>query len=108
MDSITNEEETPFSIVNNRKKKQSNLPTDEIISASIISNDFFMFGNLKLNTKWNLWFHHNPTDWTMNGYKIICSVDTIYNYFKIINNLHLVTSIKIIDLFFFRENTFYN
>ena len=104
MDSITNDVEQPFSIVNKKKKKQPNSPPSELIATDIISNDFFMFGNLKLNTRWNLWFHHNPTDWTMNGYKIICCVDTIYNYFKIINNLHLVTSIKIIDLFFFREN----
>ena len=97
----------PFSEVTKKKKKHQDkcTPIPPIIySEEIISNDFFNFGNIKLNTKWNLWFHHNPTDWTMNGYKIIYSFDTIYNYFKIINNLHMVTSIKIIDLFFFREN----
>lgn len=62
------------------------------------------FGAKKLNTKWTLWFHHDPNDWQISGYKKIHTFETIDDYLKIMSYLHMVTSIKNINLYLFREN----
>jgi len=60
-------------------------------------------GLTKLNTPWTLWFHHDPNDWNLSGYKKIATFRTVDEYLRIMNHIHMVTSIKTINLYLFRE-----
>jgi len=60
-------------------------------------------GLLKLNTPWTLWFHHDPNDWNLSGYKKITTFKTVDEYLRIMSHIHMVTSIKTINLYLFRE-----
>ena len=62
------------------------------------------FGNEKLNSKWCLWFHYDPNDWKITGYHKIETFETVDDYLKIMSHLHMVTSIRNINLYLFREN----
>jgi len=60
-------------------------------------------GLIKLNTPWTLWFHHDPNDWNLSGYKKIATFKTVDEYLRIMSHIHMVTSIKTINLYLFRE-----
>lgn len=81
-------------------KHYNNL--ENILTKEIVNLE--EFGNQKLNSKWCIWFHHDPNDWTKKGYKNIATFETIEDYLQVLTHLHMVTSIKNINLYLFREN----
>jgi hypothetical protein len=103
----TNEQKTNEQKTN--EQKIINVQTQQINDNVNINNierepvNFDEFGKTKLNTPWCLWFHHDPNDWTKNGYKKIVTFETINDYVRIMTHLHMVTSIKNINLYLFRD-----
>ena len=92
---------------NNCDKKEKNiidLVNNENFQQIVENISLENFGTKKLNTKWTLWFHHNPNDWQISGYKKIHTFETIDNYLQIMSYLHMITSIKNINLYLFRDN----
>jgi hypothetical protein len=87
--------------VSTKQYDHNDINVDNITKMVVNLDDF---SNQKLNTRWCLWFHHDPNDWTKKGYKNIMTFDTIEDYVKVITHLHMVTSIKNINLYLFREN----
>jgi hypothetical protein len=92
---------------NNCDKKDKNiidLVNNENFQQIVENISLENFGTKKLNTKWTLWFHHNPNDWQISGYKKIHTFETIDDYLQIMSYLHMITSIKNINLYLFRDN----
>jgi len=86
------------------KRSGSLAVTDNFLNSFVKENvNLEDYGNNKLNTSWCLWFHHDPNNWELSGYNKIATFKTIDDYLKIMIHLHMVTSIKLIDLYLFRE-----
>jgi hypothetical protein len=98
------EVDTKCSTVSN-STKVGNIDSTEYVSINSIelSPVTYNFGSQKLNTSWILWFHHDPNDWNLTGYKQITTFNTVDDYLKIMSYLHMVTSIKTINLYLFRK-----
>ena len=82
---------------------QGSLNSLNSLNVSKETINFEEFGNTKLNTPWCLWFHHDLNDWTKQGYQKIATFKTINEYVRIMIHLHMVTSIKNMNLCLFRE-----
>ena len=60
--------------------------------------------NLKLNSKWTLWYHHQKNNWKLEGYRKIFTVETINDFWSLFKNLHIIGGISKLQYFFMREN----
>jgi hypothetical protein len=90
-----------IAVLTKKNDKPVNSNSVETIQKETVNLEFF--GSKKLNTKWTLWFHHDPNDWSITGYKQIFTFGTVEEYAKIMTRLHMVTSITNINLYLFRE-----
>lgn len=101
-------ETNKFSLKNHKKTIDVNTQfidnnSDNIESIKREPINFDEYGKTKLNTPWCIWFHHDSTDWSKNGYKKIATFETVHDYVRIMTHLHMVTSIKNMSLCLFRE-----
>lgn len=102
MDKNTEDKRDKFiNILTKKNDKLVNSINIEPIQKETVNLD--IFGSKKLNTRWTLWFHHDPNDWSITGYKQIFTFGTVEEYAKIMARLHMVTSITNINLYLFRE-----
>jgi len=60
-------------------------------------------GNIKLHSKWILWYHHDKKNWKINGYKQIYEINTIKDFWDIHNNLKHIGGINTFHFFLMRE-----
>ena len=60
--------------------------------------------NLKLNSKWTLWYHHQKDNWKLEGYRKIFTIETINDYWSLFKNLHIIGGISKLQYFFMRED----
>ena len=42
--------------------------------------------NYKLNSSWNIWYHHEKNNWSISGYKQIYKIDNAIDFWKMYNN----------------------
>jgi len=59
----------------------------------------------KLNTKWHLWYHSlsNKTDWSINSYKNIYTIETIKDFWDLFNHFDMIGGIHCQQFFFMRD-----
>lgn len=60
---------------------------------------------LNFNNKWQIWFHKNINDWTINGFEKIYSIETIHDFWAYFNNLELLGGINKVPLYIMRNTT---
>jgi hypothetical protein len=60
--------------------------------------------DIELNNKWILWSHNNKNDWTINGYKKMYEISSVYEFWKIYNNWDKLGGLTKNNLFLMKEN----
>lgn len=60
--------------------------------------------NTTLNSKWNLWYHYNKNDWTINGYKLLYTISTINDFWNFYQNIDLIGGFNNQHFFLMRDN----
>jgi hypothetical protein len=58
---------------------------------------------LKLNDKFVLWYHHEPTNWKLEGYRQIYTIENIHDYWTLFNNINIIDGITSLHFFLMRE-----
>ena len=58
---------------------------------------------LKLNDNFILWYHHEPSNWKIDGYRQVCRIQTINDYWSLFNNIDIIGGITALHYFFMRE-----
>ena len=56
--------------------------------------------NTKFEYKWNLWFHSEKDNWTLEGYKKIYEIITIANFWKLYNSWNKSKELTLKHFFF--------
>ena len=60
--------------------------------------------NTTFNSIWDIWFHINPDDWSINSYEKIWNITTIDDFYNFFYRFDLIEEAKMINLYFFRNN----
>jgi hypothetical protein len=59
--------------------------------------------NTEFKNKWNVWYHHEKDNWTISGYRMIYSIKTIEDFWKIYNNWNKLGGINSKHLFLMKD-----
>jgi len=51
------------------------------------------FQDVKLKDNWNLWYHYDKDNWTINGYKNVYTIETIFDFWRLYNNWNKIGGI---------------
>lgn len=62
------------------------------------------FDKFKFNSSWDIWFHIDPDDWSINSYDKLWNITTFADYYNFFFNFDLIEEAKLINLFMFRKN----
>jgi hypothetical protein len=62
------------------------------------------FDKLKFSSSWDIWFHIDPDDWTINSYDKLWNITSFADYYNFFFNFDLIEEAKLINLFMFRKN----
>ena len=89
--------------LNTEQILSENIDTDIDINIDIDTNTNINI-DTKFNSEWNLWYHHNKNDWTINGYKLLFKILTINDFWNFYNNLDLIGGINNQHFFLMRED----
>ena len=60
--------------------------------------------NLKLNSNWSIWYHHQKNNWKLDSYKNIYTFKNIKDFWNFNNNLNLIGGINTQHYFMMRED----
>ena len=61
--------------------------------------------NTKFMNKWNLWYHYDKDNWTISGYKKICEIESIKDFWNLFNYLSKDNNINNAHYFLMKNNT---
>lgn len=59
--------------------------------------------DIKLHCVWDLWFHHTLNDWTIGGYRKICTISTVGQFWGFFNNINCIGGINNMHYFLMRQ-----
>ena len=45
--------------------------------------------NHKLNDKFVLWYHHEQSNWKLDGYRQIYTIESIHDYWTLFKNIYI-------------------
>jgi hypothetical protein len=62
-----------------------------------------MPANQAFNSKWCLWYHHDPQQWSITSYKKLCTMSTIQDFWMIIDTLKSHPTLLMEHLYIMRE-----
>lgn len=65
--------------------------------SSAVQND-----NPTFNSRWNIWFHSDTADWSINGYKSMGSIENMQQFLEFHNNLGVIGNITNLHYFMMR------
>lgn len=88
--------------INKHKSKEFN-PINTLhheVEMCNISN----FDNLKFNSSWDIWFHSDPDDWSINSYDKLWNIETFDDFYNFFYRFDLIEEAKMINLYMFRQN----
>ena len=58
----------------------------------------------QFKNNWNLWYHHEKDNWTIAGYKMIYTVGTIADFWKLYNNWNKIGGLNNKHFFIIKDN----
>lgn len=53
--------------------------------------------------KWVLWYHHEKDNWKISGFKQLCTINTIKQFWRMYNNLNTIGGVTNKHIFLMRE-----
>ena len=60
--------------------------------------------NHKLNSSWNIWYHHQKNNWKIDSYKRIYKIKSIESFWEFNNNMDLIGGINSQHYFMMRDD----
>ena len=78
--------------------------TESEIEAEAESDSEDEISNLKLNSNWAIWYHHQKNNWKLDSYKNIFTFKNIKNFWDFNNNLNLIGGINTQHYFMMRND----
>lgn len=81
----------------------SDINTDDFTETAT-ENKVNSGSNYKLNSEWNLWYHHTKNVWRINGYKKIYTIKTIKDFWDLHNNIDKIGGINNQHFFLMRDD----
>lgn len=81
----------------------SDINTDDFTETAT-ENKLNSGSNYKLNSEWNLWYHHTKNVWRINGYKKIFTIKTIKDFWDLHNNIDKIGGINNQHFFLMRDD----
>ena len=96
-DSDNNSDSDIISDIISDEHKEDNTNDDETESDDEISN-------LKLNSIWSIWYHHQKNNWKLDSYKNIFTFKNIKDFWNFNNNLNLIGGINTQHYFMMRND----
>tara|TARA_B100000902_G_scaffold376257_1_gene407122 strand:+ start:827 stop:1474 length:648 start_codon:yes stop_codon:yes gene_type:complete len=79
-----------------------NNTSDDITESESDSED--EISNLKLNSIWAIWYHHQKNNWKLDSYKNIFTFKNIKDFWNFNNNLNLIGGINTQHYFMMRND----
>ena len=59
--------------------------------------------DIQLNSKYNVWIHDvNSKDWSINGYKTLCSIENVSEFWRFLNNINKI-GLKFNNIFLMKD-----
>ena len=78
--------------------------TDSDSDYDVSDTESEVTNNHKLNSSWNIWYHHQKNNWKLDSYKKIFKIKSIESFWEFNNNIDLIGGINSQHYFMMREH----